>query len=150
MGDAVNNGVETVESGLERRQFIQRAGVGAAVAGGAWVAPSIIGTSVAFAAGSNTEPTVPPTTDPANLLCGVIDWPEASVNNPANVGSNITFPITSTGTSGVSLLSVNGSTARPLPAVVAGTNPPSANYPLAVQQGGAIGGNNNFKVTSQV
>lgn len=46
MGDAVNNGVETVESGLERRQFIQRAGVGAAVAGGAWVAPSIIGTRI--------------------------------------------------------------------------------------------------------
>ncbi len=143
------------EAGVDRRKFIQRAGIGAAAAGGAWVAPSILGSSVAFAQGSVGGPTIPPTTastttttDPANLICGTIDWPEAGVsNNPSNVASNITFPVVVTPppTTPVSLLSVNGSTARPLPTVFAGANPPSANYPLAVLQGGAIGANGNFK-----
>lgn len=134
------------DPGLDRRKFIQKVGVGTAVAGGAWVAPTILGSSVAFAQGSAGGPTtVPTTTDPANLLCGTIDWPEAVSNNPSSVASNITFPVVATGAPTVSLVSVNGSTARPLPAVLAGTNQPSTNYPLAVAQGGATGANNNFK-----
>lgn len=134
------------ESDLDRRKFIQRAGVGAAVVGGAWAAPSIIGSNVAFAQGSGggTPSTAPPTTDPANLICGILDWPESVNNNPSGITSNPTFPIPSDN-SEVSLLSVNGSTARPIPAVLAGPNPPSTDYPLAVLQGGAIGANNNFK-----
>lgn len=155
MDDRIDHDVEGPDSDgsdFDRRKFMQRAGIGAAAVGGAWVAPSVLGTNVAFAQGSAGGPTtIPPstttTTDPANLICGTIDWPEAGNNNPSNVASNITFPVVATGSPvvPVSLLSVNGSTARPIPAVMAGPNPPSANYPLAVLQGGAIGANNNFK-----
>lgn len=128
--------------GLDRRRFIRHVGVGAAVAGGAWVAPAIVGSSVAFAEGSDGGG---PPVDPGSLLCGVINWPEAASNNPSNIASNITFPVVATGEPTVSLVSVNGSTARPLPAVLAGTNPPSTHYPLAVSQGGPTGANNDFK-----
>ena len=39
-------------SSIERRAFLQKAGLGAAVAGAAWVAPSVVGFDVAFAGAS--------------------------------------------------------------------------------------------------
>jgi len=44
------------DSTIERRAFLQKAGLGAAVAGAAWVAPSVVGFDVAFAAGSCAVP----------------------------------------------------------------------------------------------
>lgn len=40
-------------SDVDRRRFLQTTGVAAAATGAAWVAPSVLGTSSAFAAGSN-------------------------------------------------------------------------------------------------
>lgn len=41
-------------SSIDRRKFLQRAGVASAAAGTLWVAPSVVGSSAAFAAGSGT------------------------------------------------------------------------------------------------
>lgn len=132
MGDAMNDETESVEkSGLERRQFIQRAGVGAAVAGGAWAAPSIIGTSVAFAAGSgDLDPDVdPPDPPPVTDQCGTLTW-TATANNPGANGTGhlVPFPKT-TSNPAVTLNSVTqtlvgGASAPSLnnPAVAAGAN----------------------------
>lgn len=113
--------------GLDRRRFIRHVGVGAAVAGGAWVTPAIVGSSVAFAEGSDDGG---PPVDPGSLLCGSIVWPAPTDNNPSKVGAWITYPITSVEEPTVSLDSVNGTQAKPTPATLVGPNPPSVVSPM--------------------
>lgn len=118
---------------LDRRRFLRRVGVGGAVAGGAWVAPAIFGTSVAFAAGSgNGGPpeTLPPDPDPPIDYCGKITWP-ATNNNPTNPASAITYPLNSDNVN-VKLNSVTG-------ALVGATPPSLINPQVAAGQSGAYG-----------
>lgn len=122
-------------SRLDRRKFIRRAGVTAAAAGGVWVAPSIVGTSVAFAAGSvggggggDVDPPDPP---PIVDQCGTITWPTPTNNNPTNPGAWVTYPLNSSNPA-VKLNSVVGTSV--------GANPPSLINPqVAAGQSSAYG-----------
>jgi hypothetical protein len=116
--DVYETGVEAgVDTGVDRRQFIQRAGAGAFVAGSAWAAPSVFGTSVAFAAGSGEEDPdiVPPDPDPEVDQCGSIVW-TATANNPGVSGTAhlVPFPKVSNNPA-VSLTSVVSTLVGPTP-----------------------------------
>jgi hypothetical protein len=65
-------------SGLDRRDFVKKAGLGAAGAGALWVAPSVLGYNAAFAGTSC-------------LQQDTFDW---SVNPPAGIGA--TMPMSKT------------------------------------------------------
>jgi hypothetical protein len=116
MSREISDGDEV--STLERRQFMRRVGAGAVVAGGVWAAPSILGTSVAFAAGSGEDPDDdPPDPEPPVDLCGSIAW-TATANNPGVNGTAhlVPFPKASSNPS-VQLTSVTST--------LVGANPPS-------------------------
>ncbi|WP_020378597.1 twin-arginine translocation signal domain-containing protein [Candidatus Microthrix parvicella] len=105
---------------VDRRKFIQRAGVGAAAAGAAWAGPAILGQNAAFAAGSDGGggggpiETIPPDPDPDDIYCGTIVWPTTN-NNPNSPASRITYPLKSTDEPLVQLDSVVGQQVGPTP-----------------------------------
>ena len=115
---AVHEGPEADDaSTVERRQFMRQVGAGAVVAGGAWAAPSILRTSVAFAAGSGDDELEPPDPEPPVDLCGDIVWtPTANNPGPSGTVHLVPFPKASTNPA-VQLTSVVST--------LVGPNPPS-------------------------
>lgn len=107
------------ESGLDRRRFIGRVGAGTAIVGGAWVAPSIIGTSVAFAegsAGGGDDGLLPPDGEPDVIYCGTMTWPKATDNNPSKPAAWLNYPLASDDPN-VSLVSVTNALVGPNPPI---------------------------------
>lgn len=130
MGESgvVCEGEGSAGSGLDRRRFIARAGLGTAIAGASWIAPSVVGTSVAFAQGSDGDDgggddgggtTTSTTIEPGlwQYECSYFPWPQDVGGDPTGPGVRAFYPIASSLVPDAELTSVTSS--------VVGLNPPS-------------------------
>lgn len=122
---------EGAASGLDRRRFIARAGIGTAVAGGSWIAPTVLGTNVAFAQGSDgddggddggdEEETTTTTSQPDPVMtqfeCSYFPWPQDGSGDPTTTGVRDFYPVPSHLAPAAQLTSVTST--------VVGPNPPS-------------------------
>lgn len=118
-------------SDIDRRRFIRQAGVASAAAGAVWAAPTVLGTSTAFA---DTSPgTCPPSESlafvPGAPNPGGSEWPTGDGNGvSANPGGNNGWVFTQAGLAGTDALGVFTSYhPGPVPQFVVERNPSTSN-----------------------
>ncbi len=102
---------------VDRREFLQKTGVATAAAGAVWAAPSVLGSTTAFAAGSTTDPTTP--TVPVDTTpCLLFDW-----------GGRSSAPISAAGTGNNSNVQTadDGVTTVAVTSALVGAVPPTTN-----------------------